>query len=260
MPDVRSILPPSFEWVEIPAGRVELEDGHGVFDVPAFQIAKYPLTNAQYAKFIEADGYREEKWWTVEGWEAREKGWVWNIRDYKWELTDKAWIEPRCWKDRQWNGAEYPVVSVTWYEAVAFCRWLSEVSGEPVMLPTEQQWQRAAQGDDGRVYPWGNDWDGARCNHSVESHDSRQTTPVTQYPEGASPFGVMDMSGNVFEWCLNDYGEPRRVNVDRQAEWRLVRGGSWDNCNSDYFRASSRVQARPIDGNILIGFRCARSR
>ena len=67
-----------------------------------------------------------------------------------------SWSEPRFWNDSQWNGAQHPVVGVSWYEAVAFCLWLSDVTGERIMLPTEDQWQYAAQGDDGRTYPWGN--------------------------------------------------------------------------------------------------------
>lgn len=257
---VVDLLPPPFEWIDIPAGRVELEGGHGAFDVPAFQIAKYPLTNAQYAQFIEAGGYREKQWWTAAGWEAHEQGLDWNARKKEWRPTGKPWTEPRFWKDKRWNGAEYPVVGVSWYEAVAFCRWLAEVSGEPVMLPTEQQWQRAAQGDEGYVYPWGNEWDGTRCNNTVKPHKSNQTTPVTQYPKGASPFGVMDMSGNVWEWCLNDYRQPRTIDVNTQAEYRVLRGGSWSNINTDIFRVANRDWADPRSRNYNGGFRCARSR
>ena len=166
---VPELLPPPFEWIEIPAGKVTLtpdemtrrtvtSNAITIFDVPAFAIAKYPLTNAQYAKFIEAGGYQEQQWWTAAGWEAREQGWAWIDRE--WKPTGNPWTEPRYWQDGKWNGAEQPVVGVSWYEAVAFCRWLSQVSGENVTLPTEQQWQRAAQGNDDRVYPWGNEWDG----------------------------------------------------------------------------------------------------
>jgi len=266
MPDVKSILPPPFEWIDIPAGRVELESGRGAFDVPAFQIAKYPLTNAQYAKFIEAGGYCEKQWWTTAGWEAREQGWAWDKNE--WKPTGKPWTEPRYWQDAKWNGAEYPVVGVSWYEAVAFCWWLAEASGEAVTLPAEQQWQRAAQGDEGYVYPWGNEWDGARCNNSewdgrcnnsVDPHDSNQPTPVTQYPEGASPFGVMDMSGNLWEWCLNDYSQPRTIDVNAQAECRVLRGGSWSSNHSNDFRATFRYWGLPRLRYVSWGFRCARS-
>jgi formylglycine-generating enzyme required for sulfatase activity len=240
---VPEILPPPFEWVEIPAGRVEIEGGYGMFDVPAFMIAKYPITNAQYAKFIEAGGYRQKKWWTAAGWEARE---------------GEKWTEPRYWKDEKWNGADYPVVGVSWYEAVAFCRWLSEVSGEPVTLPTEQQWQRAAQGDEGYVYPWGDEWDGARCNNSVLPYKSNQTTPVTQYPDGASPFGVVDMAGNVLEWCLTDY-DSLTNDINSDATSRVLRGGSWLNNYAVNFRCGCRDWFSPDFGCDFWGFRVSRS-
>jgi formylglycine-generating enzyme required for sulfatase activity len=249
---VLNLLPPPFEWVEIPTGRVTLITEQGwaknyipegkskVFDVPAFMIAKYPLTNAQYAKFIEAGGYREPRWWTKAGWQQREKG---------------GWTEPRWWQDDQWNGADFPVVGVSWYEAIAFCRWLSEVSGENVLLPTEQQWQRAAQGDDNRAYPWGNEAPNERlCNWN---QNIGQTTPVTQYPDGASPYGVMDMSGNVWEWCLtaNNTGGTALDGTDV----RVLRGGSWWNDNSYNLRAACRNRSAPDNRGSNVGFRCARS-
>src|SRR5690606_32128020 len=123
-------------------------EGGQTFDVPAFAIAKYPITNAQYAKFIAAGGYNQRKWWTDAGWQARELGLTWDGKP-----TGKAWTQPRFWQDSEWNGAEFPVVGVSWYESVAFCLWLSEASSENIALPTEQQWQFAAQGSDGRVYP-----------------------------------------------------------------------------------------------------------
>lgn len=178
-------LPAPFAWIDIPGGTVTLEDGHGTFDVEPFAIARYPVTNGQFAKFVEAGGYAQRPWWTDAGWALRDQD---------------QWMEPRHWADPKWNGENQPVVGVSWYESLAFSLWLSEVSGERVFLPTEQQWQRAAQGDAGRIYPWGNDWDGKRCNNSVGLGDMAdgQTTAVTAYEgKGDSPYGVVDMSGNV---------------------------------------------------------------
>jgi len=243
-PRVVDLLPPPFEWIDIPAGRVELEGGRGAFDVPAFMIAKYPITNAQYGMFMKAGGYREQRWWTAAGWQVREEG---------------GWTEPRFWTNSNFNGAEQPVVGVSWYEAVAFCQWLSEVSGEPVMLPTEQQWQRAAQDDDGRTYPWGNDWDGARCNNSVSPFKSDRTTPVRQYERrGDSPFGVVDMAGNVWEWCLTVYASDS-TSLEGTAS-RVLRGGSWYDFSTDNFRVSYRPRGSPGDWTFNYGFRCARSK
>ena len=241
VPRAPDILPPPFAWVEIPAGQVEIED-HGVFDVPRFEIAKYPITNAQYAKFIDAGGYAARRWWTDAGWRLRE---------------EKDWTEPRYWDSSDFNGTDQPVVGVSWYEAVAFCLWLSEATGQQVMLPTEQQWQRAAQGDDGRTYPWGNAWDATRCN--THESDIGKTTPVQQYEgRGDSPFGVVDMAGNVWEWCLTDYDSGAN-DAEQDAAWRVLRG-----CAFTYARSRARAAARgggnPGRRSVGLGFRvvCAR--
>jgi formylglycine-generating enzyme required for sulfatase activity len=271
---VYDILPAPFAWIDIPAGEVTLlndwADDEAVylkkgqpqtFSVSAFAITKYPVTNAHYAVFINAGGYREKKWWTDAGWEARQQGIAWDTKFSSFKPTGKAWIEPRYWQDVKWNGANYPVVGVSWYEALAFGAWLSDSSGECILLPTEQQWQRAAQGDDGRVYPFGNDWDCARCNNSVSPCDSKQTALVTQYEgldKGDSPFGVTDMVGNVWEWCVTAY-ETGKTDVN-ETDIRVLRGGSWYDVNSNLFRVTLHNGGNShLRGNRW-GFRCARSR
>ncbi len=255
-PPPADILPSLFAWIKIPAGQVILITEQGwaenyipegqswTFNVPAFMIAKYPVTNVQYAQFMEAGGYHERRWWTEAGWQQKEAD---------------HWTQSRYWEDDCFNEPEQPVVGVSWYEAVAFCQWLSESSGEAIMLPTEQQWQRAAQGDDGREYPWGgNKWDGARCNNSVSPNDSHQTTLVRQYEgRGDSPFGVVDMAGNVWEWCRTVYetGSDELNGTDV----RVLRSGSWFNYYSEWFRAAYRSWFQPQFRVINLGFRCARS-
>jgi len=126
------------------------------------------------------------------------------------------------------------------------------------MLPTEQQWQYAAQGDDGRAYPWGNDWDCKRCNNSVKPCDSNRTTPVRQYEgKGDSPFGVVDMAGNVREWCLTEY-KSGNTGING-TEDRVLRGGSWFDFNSVNFRCDYRNRDDPSDWYNNGGFRLARS-
>jgi formylglycine-generating enzyme required for sulfatase activity len=251
-----SLMPAPFDWIEIPK--------------KGYSIAKYPITNAQYAKFIEAGGYKQQKWWTQAGWEAKAKGWAWNSSKREWEETGKAWTEPRYWTDSQWNGAEQPVVGVSWYEAVAFCLWLCDATGEKIMLPTEDQWQYAAQGDDGRVYPWGTQWDNTKCNNSVSDGmfgflknkpkgHGKHTTPVTAYEKvGRSPFGVVDMAGNVCEWCLTDY-EDGTNNFNSVVNSRVLRGGSWDFPNTNGFRCDLRGWAYPHVRDSSGGFRVSRS-
>ena len=120
-----------------------------------------------------------------------------------------------------------------------------------IRLPTEWEWQWAAQGPDGRAYPWGKDFDAGRCN-TTESGIG-MTTPVGSYAQGASPYGVLDMAGNVWEWCLNEQDKPTDTGLAGSAG-RVVRGGSWG-----YYRRSARCASRdwddPADRVNLIGFR-----
>jgi formylglycine-generating enzyme required for sulfatase activity len=169
-------LPEPFEWIFIPGGKVQLQyvlynpvPSFNV-EVSDFYIAKYPVTNAQFEIYIR---------------ETRQK------------ISRRQNLEPS-----KFNQPLQPVIDVSWYEAMHFCQWLSEKEDRLITLPTNAQWQRAAQGDDNRLYPWGDDWDGRKCN--TASGKIGHTTPVNQYPQGASPYGVMDMVGNVFEWCLTD--------------------------------------------------------
>jgi len=182
------ILPDPFYWIGIPAGQVTLEGRHRggdedrVVDVEAFQIAQYPITNTQYTLFIDADGYNTRDYWTDVGWELR---------------TEEDWTIPNDWELHSTRD-DCPVIGISWYEAMAFCAWLSEKADDTITLPTEAQWQWAAQGDDGRDYPWGGDWDAKRFN--VWESKINKVTPVQKYAGvGNSPFGVIDMSGNCWE-------------------------------------------------------------
>ena len=230
-------------WIEIPAGQVTLSSGGYLdapqtFAVPAFHIAETPITNAQYAQFVDAGGYTAPDWWTPTGWLLRER---------------HGWAEPRAWSYAR--RANAPVMGVSFHEAVAFCRWLSEASGEPVTLPTEQQWQRAAQGDDGRDFAWGSaDPDESLCNWA-RAYDG--PTPVDAFPAGASPFGVLDLCGNVWEWCLTGW-ETGATDLDSR-ERRVVRGGSWVNDSPLNLAVTLRDGPYPADAYHLCGFRCVRS-
>lgn len=181
-------------------------------------MARYPLTNAQYSLFIQADGYNYEhrEWWTDEGWQACLDG----------------WIEPAYWTHSNFNDDHKPVVGVSWYEVIAYCTWLNENlkksllnSVYEITLPTEQQWQRAAQADDKRKYPWGNKLDETRTNIAF-SRFGGATSLVTKYPDSASPYGVMDLYGNVWEWCLNEYKDRKKVELNG-SNYRAIRGSSF---------------------------------
>lgn len=260
LPTSLDLMPTPFEWIDIPAGTVTLVDEHNdayfgkkgqkvPFTVPKFAIARYPVTNAQFRKFVESDGYQNDAYWTANGLAAR---------------SAQNWTEPRYWQDEKWNGDHYPVVGVSWYEADAFCQWLNAKTGEYIDLPTEQQWQRAAQGDTGWAYPWGNEFDGSKCTSSVMPYDFNQTTPVTQYAgndrdrKGDSPFGVSDLSGNVWEWCATDY-ESEETDRNKNTNICVLRGGSWFDSDPSYFRADYRDWFSPDFGDDSFGFRLVRS-
>ncbi len=237
--DVSRILPPPFAWCPIPAGSVSLAVPAGLFQVARFDMAMYPITNAQFQVFLDAgDGYATPAWW-----DFSPKAVQWHARNEH--------------QDTPFPGEELPRVAVSWYEAMAFCFWLSARSGESISPPTEQEWQRAAQGDDSRQFPWGNEYDKARCNTSETG--IKRPTPVTKYPLGASPYGVLDLSGNVAEWCLNAYNIPDDVDIRSFSggDKRASRGGSWG-LSQFSAQVASRGFNHPADRFEFEGFRIAR--
>lgn len=162
--------------------------------------------------------------------------------------------------DEGWGRARRPVINVSWLDAIAYCRWLSKKIGLNFKLPTESQWEKAARGTDGRMYPWGNSLpSGDKAN--FRDSNTKLTTPVGSYPEGSSPYGVLDMAGNVSEWCLdwhsssysssssnNNSGGPKR------GTYRVLRGGSWYGV-SRCLRTTFRTAAKPTSRYFHIGFR-----
>lgn len=221
------------EWfaVEAPAHTVWLD---------GFWIGKHEITNAQYRAFVDAGGYANGAWWSEEGW--------------NWLQKSKR-KQPSFWTKAQWNGDDYPVVGVTWYEADAFARWAG------MRLPTEAEWEKAARGTDGRWWPWGNEWDAARTN-SEESALGR-TTPVGSYPAGASPYGALDMAGNVSEWCsdwrVDDYYKESPASNPAgplTGMERVARGGEFD-AHWDWARCAARGWGAPHSNSIRMGFRVA---
>ena len=206
---------PDILWCEVPAGEVTLEENAGTFEVDLFYIAKYLVTWIQYRAFLEAeDGFTNPKWW----------------RGLPFERPDKP--------GRQFNRrTNHPAENIAWDESVAYCRWLSDRfdaeikqrfgKGYEIRLPTEWEWQQAATGGDRtKEYPWGAQWYSGRAN-TIESELSRSAA-VGMYPQGASSAGAMDMSGNVWEWCLNAYDDVRQTTLSGDAR-RVLRGGSWYN-------------------------------
>jgi formylglycine-generating enzyme required for sulfatase activity len=208
------------EWVE--KGRFDDEKPQRTIHLPDYAIGKVPVTVGQYRAFLDAGGSRERRWWT-------EAGWAWHKAEKR--------VEPRHWQDKKWTGDDrQPVVGVTWYEAYAYCAWLAEATGRPYRLPTEAEWERAARGTDGRFYPWGNEYIQGYANIDEKASGVpggiylERTTPVGSYPQGASPYGALDMAGNVWEWCASKWANPYVHPEDNDPEGddpRVLRGGSW---------------------------------
>ncbi|WNM60484.1 nSTAND1 domain-containing NTPase [Candidatus Nitrospira neomarina] len=225
---------PVLKWCEVPPGKITLEDNGGTFTVKEFAISRYPITWVQYRSFLEAqDGYRWKKWWKGLAGREQEPGNQYRTRD------------------------NHPAENVSWYDAMVFCRWLSHRVGYEIRLPTEWEWQQAATGgQSANHYPWGKDWYPEFAN-TFESGLSR-TTAVGLYPQGQSSMGALDMSGNVWEWCLNESENPKKEMNSATENSRVLRGGSWLNHQLDAL-ATSRFCARPDYRNNRLGFRVVRS-
>ncbi|UCE42318.1 MAG: formylglycine-generating enzyme family protein [Candidatus Aminicenantes bacterium] len=166
-------------------------------------------------------------------------------------------------EDEGWGRDRYPVINISWEDAMAYCRWLSKEIGYDFMLPTEAQWEKAAKGTDGRTYPWGESLpsdDRANFNEG-SANFVKHTTPVGSYPEGSSPYGVLDMAGNVYEWCLDWYSSANSSSYikknprgPKRGTYRVLRGGSWYG-SSHCLGTSFRISAKPDSRYFHIGFR-----
>lgn len=233
------------EFVRVPAGEFLMgttaHKGDWQYDIEKpphrvtlleFMIGKYPVTNRQYLAFVQSTGHNKPEHWANGG------------------------IPP--------GKQDHPVVLVSWLDAMAFCEWTSKVSGKLVRLPSEAEWEKAARGTDGRVYPWGDQApDVHNCNFSKNVND---TTPVNFYsPGGDSPYGCADMVGNVWEWVADWFDETyyqrspaSNPTGPATGNHKGQRGGGWG-FDVFYMRSSSRVGTGQWVFSDTTGFRCARS-
>jgi formylglycine-generating enzyme required for sulfatase activity len=219
------------EWAPLGVQRdwIAKEVPRHVVHVAAFALARYPVTNAEYLRYV---------------------------------LDDPTAERPSCWAHGVFpvGASNQPVYSVSPAGADAYARWLAARTGRPFRLPTEAEWEYAATGGDGRQYPWGEAWDPTRANTAEAG--PLTTTPVGIYVEGCSPFGVADLAGNVEEYVADDYrpypGAPRVHDdlIDVHGEvYRIARGGSYAR-HGDLARASRRHGWYPSD-HFAMGFRLA---
>jgi formylglycine-generating enzyme required for sulfatase activity len=240
--------PLEIEWVEIPAGEFSMGSEEGKTDeqpvhtvyLDTYFISKHEVNFAQYDQFCEETG--------------REKP-----------------------EDSGWGRGNRPVINVTWQDAVDYCRWLTEKTGESISLPTEAQWEKASRGTDQRIYPWGSDpVSGIRANFADARSDlawkdkriddkHQFTAPVDAYSRGASPYGILNMGGNVWEWCTDWYGKyyygqspGRNPAGPDKGFYRIGRGGSW-RYSAEFLRCASRNFFYPDFGYSFVGFRLVKA-
>lgn len=215
-----------------------------------YWIGKYPVTNAQYRRFIEAKGYETAGFWSNEGWAWRE---------------EKGILIPRYWDDRKFANPLSPVVGVSFYEAEAYCRWFVEqvrtnpqayelsaadVAKLTCRLPSNDEWERAARGTDGSEYPWESEFSVANANSreswKLVGEELCGTTAVVTFPQGQSPNKLLDCAGNVWEW----------MSEKNKDAYPYVRGGAWSS-DANYLRGADRDKSHPDFRVNYLGFRLA---
>ena len=209
---------------------LDREKPQRTIDLPPYWIGRAPVTNDQFARFVRATGYK-----TMAEREGKGRGWTGS----KWDWIEGAdWQHPRGPASSIAGKGDHPVVQVSWDDAQAFCDWAR------LALPAEEQWEKAARGTDGRLWPWGNEPPTAEhCNFNSNVGD---TTPVGRYsPKGDSPYGCVDMAGNVREWTASWYTE---------GQTRALRGGAWNN-DDQFSRVAYRYYSDPRLRYNYVGFR-----
>ena len=308
------LLPP---MIDIPAGtytigtndsNYEDERREHPVDLAAFSIGQFPVTNAEYAYFMRAGGYEEERWWQTDDAKAWQRGegstegnkqqwrenrktlqgisetrihqsnttpqqiedWIiirnWDDEQFETWLNEsfpegEVYRQPAYWNDNNFDKRQQPVVGICWYEARAYCAWLSAQTGRQFELPNEAQWEASAREKRAWMYPYGERFAVSHGN-TFESH-IRKTTPVGVY--SPNPAGIFDLSGNVYDWTISIYDQEKspypyqsdeRENLESAAR-RVVRGGSWYGLR-DASRAVSRFDFLPSFRNYNFGFRLVR--
>jgi len=258
-------------WIRIPGGA---DDGRDLW------VGQYPVTNLQFKQFIAAGGYENPDWWSGDGWK-------WRTTEYNPEWRGEGPVtQPEYWQDPRLNRNGYPVVGVSYYEAEAYCRWLTALLGGEIevdevdevnevneaahllvadLLPgkarearllTDGEWTRAAGGEGKGRYPWDapegpatKDERAILARANTDEAGLGGPTPVRMYPLGAGrPHGLMDMAGNVWEWLVSEHKDYKGA--------RVLRGGSWYS-NQDYARCAARCWYFPHYSYGFIGFRLA---
>ncbi len=196
--------------------------------VPTYAMDVYEVTNAQFRKFIEDNGYETETHWSEAGWQWRQ---------------NQERGQPSYWTNEVVNQPEQPVVGVTWYEAEAYCRWTGRA------LPTTAQWEKACRGTDERQYPWGDKPLEVDAGKIASQSEEIRTAAVGSAPQAQSPYGIHDLAGSVLEWTSTESAD----------EGYELRGGSGD-ATSEYVGCNASHTLLPSVTANFIGFRCRQAR
>lgn len=216
--------------------------------VKPFRIDQTPVTNADYLKFVEAGGYEEDRYWKELLAEPELDG-----RKVLGTFTDQSGRPgPLTWSGgRPRAGTDnHPVSGVSWFEAQAYCRFRG------VRLPREAEWELAARGSDGRMYPWGNEFDPARCQHDAKG--GRTTVPVSSFPNGSSPYGLLHAVGNVAQWCEERFAPyPGSKERGDQGPLDRILRGDFYSATPLSLRTTVRSPQSPECRFPGLGFRCA---
>jgi formylglycine-generating enzyme required for sulfatase activity len=209
------------------------EDRHAA-NLPAFKIDLMPVTQAEYAEFVAAGKaiapQIDEAAWKAQGF----------AQDYVTQVARFVWKDGRPLVGRE----DHPVVLVTWDEADRYCKWRGEQRGEPRRLPTAAEFEKAARGDGGIAYPWGNVYDATKLNSAVKGPND--TVPVGGFTNGASQYGVLGMAGNVFQWTSTPFGNGQMT----------VKGSAWEDFGGLGRGAGAHGRAKNVR-HVIVGFRCA---
>jgi formylglycine-generating enzyme required for sulfatase activity len=258
------------DLVYVPAGAFKMGDNFGdgesrerpvhAVELDAFYIGKYEVTNADWRKFQNDPGYNETKFWPEGRAVPKDQSPYWT------QTQNHGGATP--------DSDNYPVLGVNWDAATAYCNWLSAKTGKPYRLPTEAEWEKAARGPDQRRFPWGNTIDRAYANYvGAQKFDTGQVVGYydgsmregLQTKSGASPYGAMDMAGNVMEWCQDWYSRgyysvsaKKNPKGPEKGAYRVLRGGAFFFEPQD-LRSYARSGGWPsLQAWRMIGFRAAR--
>lgn len=225
-------------------GWFDREEERHVVELPTFRIDLMPVTNAAYAEFV-ADGgapppTMDEATWKQQGF----------VQDWATQVARFVWPGDRPPSGRE----DHPVVLVSWDDAAAYCAWRGQLAGALRRLPSAHEFEKAARGDDALAYPWGPTFDRTKLN--AAEGGAGDTVAAGSFPDAASPYGVLDLAGNVFQWTATRWPPSMKPSQDGPSERMTVKGSAWDD-HAGLGRGAAWHGRRHTIRHVIVGFRCA---